>query len=125
MNGTLTRTHITVTPALEDFFATAPMLVIWREPDWQREEEAYTSFEAAISNRVLALKERRISASMETVARKNSSPAMNRLVNRAFTLWQNVRSRKIWKRSILLFGMALMFMLIGFDVMGLLVLMAR
>ena len=125
MNGTLTRTHTTVTPAPQDFFATAPMLAIWREPDWQREEEAYTSFEAAISNRVLALKERRTSASTETVAHRADSPATNQLINRAFTVWQNICSRRIWKRGILLFSAALMFMLIGFDLMGVLVLTIR
>jgi hypothetical protein len=125
MNGTLTRTHTTVTPAPQDFFATAPMLAVWREPDWQREEEAYTSFEGAISSRVLALKERHISTYVETSAHRGDSSAMDRLVNRAFTIWHTVCSRRIWKRGIVFFGAALMFMLIGFDVMGLLVLTAR
>ena len=134
MNGTLCKTeslvddlfsHTTATPAPQDCFATAPMQAIWREPDRQREEEAYTSFEAAISNRVLALKERRISTYLETDARCSVSPAMDRLTYKALTLWHNARSRQIWKRSLLLFGAALMFMLIGFDLMGVLVLHAR
>lgn len=125
MNGTLTRTHTTVTPAPQDFFATAPMLVIWRETDQQREEEAYTSFEAAISNRVLALKERHISTYMDTIVCSADSPATNHLINRAFATWHNICSRRIWKRGVLLFGAALMFMLIGFDLMGLLVLTIR
>ena len=117
--------HTTATPAPQDCFATAPMQALWREPDWQREEEAYTSFEAAISNRVLALKERHISAYVETGARAGVSPAVDRLVHRAFALWRTVCARRIWKRGVLLFGAALMLMLIGFDLMGVLVLYAR
>ena len=134
MNGTLCKTeslvddlfsHATATPAPQDFFATAPMQALWREPDWQREEEAHTSFEAAISGRVLALKERYTSAYMGTGARQYVSPAVDLLVNRVFTLWHSACSRRIWKRGVLLFGVALMLMLIGFDLMGLLVLYAR
>jgi hypothetical protein len=134
MNGTLCKTeslvddlfsHTTATPAPQDFFATAPMQAIWREPDWQREEEAYTSFEAAISNRVLALKERHIGTYVETGKSDRVSPVMPRLVRGAFTFWHGICSRRSWKRGVLLFGAALMFMLIGFDLMGLLVLYAR
>ena len=136
MNGTLTRpraknrsissfSYTAATPASRDFFATTPMQAIWREPDWQCEEETYTSFEAAISNRVLALKERHISANVSTDMHRGASPTMDRLVHRAFTFCHNVCSRRIWKRGILLFGAALMFMLIGFDLMGLLVLSVR
>ena len=117
--------HTTATPAQQDFFATAPMQALWRVPDRQREEEAYTSFEAAISNRVLALKERHISAYLETGAHGGVSPAVDRLVYRASTLWRTVCARRIWKRGILLSSAALMLMLIGFDLMGLLVLYAR
>jgi hypothetical protein len=133
MNGTLCKTeslvddlfsHTTSTPAPQDCFATAPMQAIWREPDCQREEEVYTSFEAAISNRVLALKERHISTYVETGAHRRILPAMD-LANKAFTLWHNICSKRIWKRGALLFGAALMFMLLGFDLMGLLVLHAR
>ena len=134
MNGTLCKTeslvddlfaHTTTTPAPRDCFATAPMQAIWREPDRQREEEAHTSFEAAISNRVLALKERHINAYRETGAHESASPAMLRLLNRTFILWRNVCSRHTWRRGALFFAAALLFMLIGFDLMGLLVLHAR
>ena len=117
--------HTTATPARHDFFATAPMQALWQEPDRQREEEAYTSFEAAISNRVLALKERYTSANLQTGARGGVSPVVARLVNRTFTLCQTARSRRIWKRGVLLSSVALMLILIGFDLMGLLVLYAR
>src|SRR5260370_21470083 len=69
MNGTLFRTEslvdgmfhrTTETPAPQDLFATAPMKAMVLEFDCLREEAAYTSFEAAISDRVLALKGRRI-----------------------------------------------------------------
>ncbi len=134
MNGTLCKTeslvddlfpYTTATPAPQDCFATAPMQAIWREPDWQREEEAYTSIEAAISSRVLALKQRHISTYVETNAHGAVSPAIQRLASRVFILCRKASSGHIWKRGILLFDAALMFTLLGFDLMGLLVLHAR
>src|ERR1051326_1632673 len=133
MNGTLCKTESPVddlfpctaaTSTPLDFFATAPMQAVWREPDWQHEEEAFTSFEAAISNRVLALKELRISTYLETAPRCGISPALARLSNRACTLWHSIRASRNWKRGVLLLGTALMFTLIGFDLMGLPVLHA-
>jgi hypothetical protein len=113
------------TPAPQDLFATSPMKAMGLEFDWQRAEEAYTSFEAAISNRVLALKERHINIYRETGKGDRVSPVMPRLLRGAFTLWHDICSRRNWKRGVLLFGAALMFTLIGFDLMGLLVLYAR
>jgi hypothetical protein len=123
MNGTLYKT--TDTPAPQDFFATAPMKAMQREFDWQREEEAYTSFEAAISNRVLALKERHIRAYMRTSASESITPSLRTLASAATTIWHSVCSRHVWLRGLLLAVMALMLMLVGFDLMGLLVLYAR
>ena len=123
MNGTLCKT--TDTPAPQDLFATAPMKVMWRELDWQREEEAYTSFEAAISNRVLALKERHISANMGPGASGSIASALHIVASTATTIWHKACPRRIRRRSLLLAGLALMLMLVGFDLMGLLVLYAR
>lgn len=120
MNGTLCKT--TDTPAPQDLFATAPMKVTLRGFDWQREEEAYTSFEAAISNRVLALKERHISTYMGTSASGSITSALHTLSSTASTIWHKVFPRR---RCLLLASLALMLMLVGFDLMGLLVLYAR
>ena len=137
MNGTLTGVRATarvaptiddnlaMTPAPQDLFATTPMKAMWREFDWQREEEAYTSFEAAISNRVLALKERHISEYMGTGASGSIASALHTLASTATTIWHKVCPRRVWRRGLLLAGLALMFMLVGFDLMGLLVLYAR
>ena len=128
MNATLCKTESLVrdafhetseTPAPQDLFATAPMKVMRLEFDWQREEEAYTSFEAAISDRVLALKERRLSAS------GNTTSAMDRFVSMAASAWRKGCSTRIWQRGLLFAGTALVLMMIGFDLMGLLVLYAR
>ena len=134
MNGTLYKTESLVddlfhkttdTPAPQDIFATTPMKAMWREFDWQREEQAYTSFEAAISNRVLALKDRHISAYMGTRASGSVTSGVHKLANMATTTWHKVCSRRAWWRGLLLAGLALMLMLVGFDLMGLLVLYAR
>jgi hypothetical protein len=128
MNGTLCRTNqVSETPAPEDFFATAPMRALRLEFDWQREEEVYTSFEVAISDRVLALQERHISMSERAGARArgNVTPAMDMLVGMAVAGWHKVSSARVWQRGLLLAGTALMLMLAGFDLMGWLVLHAR
>jgi hypothetical protein len=117
--------NTTDTPAPQDLFATAPMKATWREFNWQREEEAYTSFEAAISNRVLALKERHINTYMETGASRSVASALHTLASVAIIFWHKVCSRRVWRRGLLLAGLALMLVLVGFDLMGLLVLYAR
>lgn len=113
------------TPAPQDLFATSPMKAMGLEFDWQRAEEAYTSFEAAISNRVLALKERRISAYLATSACENVTPATQTLASAIAEFWHKMCSEHVWQRGLLLVGTALMLMLAGFDLMGLLVLYAR
>ncbi|HEU0003884.1 MAG TPA: hypothetical protein VFQ36_23455 [Ktedonobacteraceae bacterium] len=107
------------TPAPQDLFATAPVKAMWLEFDWQSAEEAYTSFEAAISDRVLALKERHISA------RGNTPSALNRFVSMVANAWRKGYSTRAWQRGLALAGMALVLMLAGFDLMGVLVLYAR
>jgi hypothetical protein len=134
MNGTLFKTESLVddlfhkttdTPAPQDLFATTPMKAMWREFDRQREEEAYTSFEAAISNRVLALKEQHISAYIGTRASGSVTSAVHKLANMATTIWHKGCSRRVWRRGLLLADLGLMLMLVGFDLMGVLVLYAR
>jgi hypothetical protein len=139
MNGTLCRTEslvdgmfhrTTETPAPQDLFATAPMKAMRLEFDWLREEEAYTSFEAAISDRVLALKGRRIGMNegAGAGARGNVKPAkgtMGALASRAVATWHKVCFARVWQRGLLFVGIALMLMLAGFDLMGWLVLYAR
>lgn len=134
MNATLCKTEswvdslfheTTETPALRDLYATMPVKATRLEFDWQREEEASTSFEAAISLRVLALKERRLSANGNTTSHIHyveSSLLHDTTCNRRF--FQNIR-RIAWQRVALLAATALMLMLVGFDLMGLLVLSMR
>lgn len=110
---------VSETPAPQDLFATAPVKAIWLEFDWQSAEEAYTSFEAAISNRILALKERHISTQRHTPS------ALNRLAKVLITTWRKGYSKRTWQHGVALVGMALVLMLAGFDLMGVLVLYAR
>ncbi|HKV58439.1 MAG TPA: hypothetical protein VJO32_09150 [Ktedonobacteraceae bacterium] len=128
MNATLCKTESLVydpfhetseTPAPQDLFATAPIKVMRIGFDRQREEEAFTSFEAAISNRVLALKKRQLSAS------ENTTSAIDRFVSKTIAAWRKGCSARIGQRGLLFACMALTLMLAGFDLMGLLVLYAR
>jgi hypothetical protein len=96
-----------------------------QEFDRQRAEEAYTSFEAAISDRVLALKERHISSYKSTGAHESVTSAIHIFGSAATIIWHKVYSRRIWQRGLLFASLALMLMMVGFDLMGLLVLNAR
>ena len=136
MNGTLCKTtsladelfhETTDTPAPQDLFATAPIKVMRLEFDWQREEEAYTSFEAAISNRVLALKGRHIGMKVEAGTQEsgNVTSTRERFASMAVTTWYKVHSARVWQRGLLLVGAALLLLLAGFDLMGMLVLYVR
>ncbi len=113
------------TPAPQDLFATTPMKAMQREFYWQREEETYASFEAAISNRVLALKERRIHTHVGTGASESITPSLRTVASAATTIWHTVCSMHIRRRGILFVVLALVLMLVGFDLMGLLILYAR
>jgi hypothetical protein len=114
-------THAETFP-LEDVYATAPMAVV-KGPLTQTlnfEEEVYSEFEQAISGRleVVQQKLQSLSASTPSIARKPSKPA-----GRAMVL---ARLSTVNWHHVLLFGsFAFIFTLLGFDAMGLLVLLAR
>lgn len=103
-------------------YATMPMPVF--RPLFQQadEEELYTSFEEAISERVLAVNRQlsRLSGAHRSVRQNVSQGEFGRSSPEgggALALVGNA-----WRRGVLLLSMALMLVLLGFDVMGLLVL---
>ena len=112
------------TPVPEDMYATAPMPVVqstcWR-PD---EEELHTSFEAAISDRVLAVNRqlRRLSSKHTGI-----QPQMNVLATSSdpCDCPRPLLRLNSWLRAILYAGIALMLVMVGFDLMGLLMLHMR
>ena len=99
-----------------DVFATAPMkAVIYHQ---ENEEELHTSFEDAISDRVLAMNRQlqRLSGSLAEVRR--IEPHTDVLVKQGGFTWRSALSLRAWRLA----GLALMLVLVGFDLMGLLVL---
>lgn len=115
------------TPVPEDLYATTPMGAVrpaYRQPD---EEELHTSFEEAISDRVLAVNRQlqRMSGaqiSAQCVQPQMGVPAGIRMQGWSVRPWL---SEGALRRGVLCAGIALMLVLVGFDLMGLLVLHVR
>ena len=123
------------TSELEDCFATMPEMLAYQQPN---EEELHTSFEAAISNRAcllnrqLSLKSGPLTYTGAQYAQPTTEPLSDsnsfvksidipELPQPEVTFFSSY-SGSAWQRTIIFACAALMFMLIGFDMMGLLVL---
>jgi ferric-dicitrate binding protein FerR (iron transport regulator) len=116
---------------MNNIYATIPMIAVEAQsarayalsrpvsPD-TGEEELHTSFEQAISDRLLALNSR-----LQRITR-STDPAFAlpapRLQAQAEAATHSQARRLHWQHPLLLASLALMFLLLGFDVMGLLVL---
>ncbi|HXR65499.1 MAG TPA: hypothetical protein VN729_06235 [Ktedonobacteraceae bacterium] len=108
----------------ENRFATVPMLAIRpaREQQRQQEEEWHTSFEQAISERAARVSQqlRRLSTTGLDLAVPVTDPlpsAVRPILARARQYWQER------KRTIALCCLAFLLILVGFDLMGLLVML--
>lgn len=121
---------------MDNMYATIPMIAIEAQsacsyalfrpvrPD-TTEEELHTSFEQAISDRVTALNSR-----LQRITRSTGpAPALAPFSSCSLRAQGHTktashpRSRLLdWQRPLLLGSLALMFLLLGFDLMGLLVL---
>ncbi|MDQ6660076.1 MAG: hypothetical protein M3Z24_03825 [Chloroflexota bacterium] len=108
----------------ENCFATAPMQAI--PPLFQQlnEAELLTDFEQAISDRVLAVNQQlaRISGPLPQLERIYKNTEQLRSEPEQPIPSFSGRLGEVWQRNILFACFALMFILVGFDLMGLLVL---
>lgn len=108
---------------IESAYVTVPTPVV--KPSFQQpnEEELHTSFEEAISDRLLALHPRldRISQALPSASSRDTGPVLqeNEQQGQATKLSFSVNIRQ---RMAIFACCALMFLLSGFDLMGLLVL---
>ena len=117
------RCMTTETSASEDMYSTTPLIVmrsIYRQPN---EDELHSSFEEAISDRVLALNKqlRRLSVPLfDNIPVQSSMYSHVELPVKPthFTLLSS-GSRQV----MLLITIAFMLLMVGFDVMGLLILL--
>ncbi len=119
----------TAMPVADDQFVTEPIVTIQPEP--LSEEELHTLFEQAISDRLLAVSERLSRISGPLTRRPETTRHERRAHSVAVgvvpsTRPQNSMSSSLlshtWQRSVTLVSLALLFMLVGFDLMGVLVL---
>jgi hypothetical protein len=94
-----------------DYYKTEPIRVVRPEVQTQNEEDIYTEFEAAISDRQMALH-----AQIQYL----SNPALSTMQPR--TQQQKSAAVKDWRMSLFYSAIAVIFTLLGFDLMGILVL---
>jgi len=104
---------------VEDQFATDPIIAVYpahafEQPD---EEELHTSFEQAISGRVLAM-----SKQLSRISEPLVNSGVVRTVKREHGRLTKAFLSRVWKQSMLYVGLAVMFLLVGFDLMGVMML---
>lgn len=126
----------TTAPLVSNEFATAPIPIVmpaYQAPD---EEELYTSFEAAMSERISSLHDRlsylsdpalyaRLYAAnsrVQTHKTLSASPLVRGVVGEQVKRFLPLRK---WQRYLIFVGLALICTMLGFDLMGLLVLSIR
>ncbi len=139
MNATLCRTTDLVLNTLEvkgqhDDYATAPMLAIRPEHQPLDEEMLYTSFEEAISDRVGVFHnlwnvagQRRATTEQLTRSATSSynNPPASKTPATSLSKGYTFLSSPLCQRYMQFICLALSFMMIGFDILGLLILHTR
>ena len=125
-------------PAVEDQFVTEPIIAVEAAYRQLNEEELHTLFEQAISDRVVTVSKRLkcISGSLndcqpgssQTSQRKRQAPMKMARLN-----WLpdsqkktgSIAPNNLWQRFFIVAGLAIMLLLMGFDLMGVLILHMR
>jgi hypothetical protein len=107
---------------IENTYATEPMAIV--KPQQMDEEEVYTSFEEAISDRLLALQPRLDRISQPLLDTGAYKTAVYTGIRNQGQIQKQTKALTItaWQRITIFACFALMFLLSGFDLMGLLVL---
>ena len=111
-------------PAPEDMYATAPMAL--QQPAYrQTDEELHTSFEEAISDRVLAVNRQLQRLSGTLTSTRQVQPQTSSWLKKQVLALRSSSFEQAWPKGILFAALALMLLMVGFDLMGLLVLHMR
>jgi hypothetical protein len=108
-------------------YATAPMAAVLPPYQLPSEEELHTSFEQAISRRTNELHERlsrysHPALSAQYAQQSGYNTEMHTTANEPAIRTESRVAQTGWQRFVIFASLALIFMLIGFDLMGLLVL---
>ena len=109
------------TTALEDLYSTTPLKIIGSICQRPDEDELHSAFDEAISERVLALNKQRMSMSIPRIDSVSSLPAKQTGALLSGSSLHFITLRQDTREMILLVAVALMLILVGFDLMGLLV----
>jgi hypothetical protein len=119
----LCNTSATATP--EDMYATTPLVIVRTTYAQPNEEELHTSFEEAISDRVLAVNRQLRHLSIPLTDCLSVQSPTCALVKQQSLLTRLTRPGYASRQAILYVAIALMLVMVGFDLMGLLVLHTR
>ena len=117
------RYMIVETTALEDLYSTTPLKIIgslYRQPD---EDELHSAFEEAISERVFSFQRQRLTISNPSIGSVSLLPSIETDVSLPVRATEHLVLRRGTQVVILLMAIAFMLLLIGFDLMGLLILL--
>jgi hypothetical protein len=113
------------TATLEDMYSTTPMVVVQPTYEQLDEEELHTSFEEAISDRVLAVNRQLSRLSDTYTGNLYVRSQMSAPLRRDGLVVRPMLPGRAWQRGMLFVALAFMLVLVGFDLMGLLVLYLR
>src|SRR5258708_13133639 len=110
------------TPVPEDLYAT--VAIAHARPAYRRsdEEELYISFEEAISDRVLAVNRQLQRLSGTLAGARQTEPQTSASLKNYILAIRPPSFGSAWQKSTLFAGIALILLLSGFDLLGLLVL---
>ena len=110
------------TPVPEDLYAT--VAIAHARPAYRRsdEEELYISFEEAISDRVLAVNRQLQRLSGTLTSTRQVQPQTGSWLKKQVLALHSSSFEKVCPKGILFAALALMLLMVGFDLMGLLVL---
>ncbi len=111
------------TTALEDLFSTTPLKIIGSMYQQPNEDELHSAFEEAISDRVVAFNKQRRSISIPILDSVSLPPSIHTEALLPGSSAHSITQKYGAQEMILLIAVALMLILIGFDLMGLLVLL--
>jgi hypothetical protein len=115
---------------LEDQYATTPMAVVQPAFQFQGEEELHTSFEQAISDRVLAVNRQlnRLSGPITGVTYVQPHtddlvhPDIPTMIFPSPAVANPAHHENVWQRIMLMICLCLILVMLGFDLMGVLLL---
>ena len=117
------RCMTTETDASEDIYSTTPLIVMRSMYRQSNEDELHSSFEQAISDRVYALNKQLKRLSVPLIENVPSQTAMQLQVEPPAKPTHVPLLRPCTRQVMLLLTIAFMLIMVGFDLMGLLILL--